>query len=690
MLDHVFSPIRIGRLELRHRVMMGAMHLNLETVGDGSALAAFYIERVRGGADLIVTGGIAVNKAGAGGRGYAVLTRTADQDRLACVVEMVHAAGGHIALQLFHAGRYAFPDAFGFTPLAPSAVFSRFSNCMPDAMTDADIAVTIADFASGARTALKLGFDAVEVMGSEGYLINQFASPLTNQRTDRWGGSAEARREFPVAVLKAIRSAVGPAFPVIARTSGNDLMPGSSTAAELDALAVDLAAAGADAVNVGIGWHESRTPTVQSLVPHGMWIAAAARIRRALRANGSGAPVVGSNRINSLEQAEAFLAASEIDMVSMARPFLADPALMAKAHEGRPALINTCIACNLCIDLSFTEQPVTCTVNPRAGHEPEFPSPTGGRASARVAVVGAGPAGMQAAATLAGHGIEVDLFEAEAEIGGQFRLARMVPGKADYGATIRYFEHELERLGVHVHASTRADVDVLRGYAHVIVACGVTPRQVELPGSDLPQVVTYRDVFADPASVGARVAVIGAGGIAVDLAELLANPGGNDSDDGTARQHFVRDYGLGPDQAPPATAPARPGAREVTIMRRHGRIGEGIGPSTRWAVVAAIRAAGVHTLTGVTYQRITPEGVWIIPPRSTPEAPAPDERLVQADTIVIAAGQVPDTRLAAALEHAGIAHTVIGGALDTAGLNAARATEQGLRAATAIAASFEP
>ncbi|MGH8278183.1 MAG: FAD-dependent oxidoreductase [Gammaproteobacteria bacterium] len=684
MLEHVFRPAAIGGLALRHRIVVGSMHLNLETAGDGSALAAFYVERVQGGADLVVTGGIAVNRAGAGSRGYAVLTKAKDRRRLAHVAQAVHAAGGHIALQLFHAGRYAFHEAFGITPRAPSAVYSRFSRCLPQAMSVDEINATIADFAAGAQAARELGFDAVEIMGSEGYLINQFASPVTNLRTDDWGGSAEARRRFPLAVLAAVRAAVGANFPVIARTSGNDLMQDSSTGQELDVLTVALAESGADAINVGIGWHESHTPSVQALVPHGMWISTAARMRRALRAAGSPIPVIGSNRINSLIQAEEFLAADAIDLVSMARPFLADSAIIAKSRTGQFNFVDTCIGCNqACIDRSFGSERVSCLVNPRAGHELEFPLVTAAGQATRVAVVGSGPAGIQAAATLAVHGIAVDLYESEAGIGGQFRLACQVPGKADYGETIRYFRHELERLGVTVRTRVRATVEQLGTYAHVIVACGVTPRRVDIPGADLPQVISYREAFDRASTLGSRVAIIGAGGIAIDLAELLVHPDDTELDGADARRRFAEDHGLVPvDAAHVRTQRAVP---QVTLMRRSGKIGAGIGPSTRWAVLASIRSAGVKTFTGVEYRRITHEGVWIVPP-PTETAAIPQETLVAADQVVIAAGQVPDDHLAKELDRAGIANTVIGGARDTSGLNAVRAFDEGLRCAAALAA----
>lgn len=758
-MSEVFRPVRIGELELKHRIVMGSMHMNLETVGDGSDLAAFYTERVRGGADLIVTGGIAVNRVGAGSASYAMLTEPDDVVRLALVAHEVHAAGGKIALQLFHAGRYAFEQAFGLTPVAPSAVYSRFSRCEPEAMGAGQIEQTIADFASGARNAVGAGFDAVEVMASEGYLLNQFASPLTNLRDDEWGGDAERRRRFPVAVMRAIRDAVD--VPIIARTSGDDLMDGSSTADEHDSLAVALADAGADAVNVGIGWHESRTPTVQGLVPHGMWIDVAARVRDAVRDRGHAIPVIGSNRINSMVDAEAVLAADRVDLVSMARPFLADSAIVDKV--GRPEFVNTCIGCNeACLDRSLGTERVSCLVNPRAGRELFFPLPdgvsgvSGGSADLagsensadsagpadpadpvghgnpvdsgdwvrRYAVVGAGPAGMQAALTLAGHGHAVDLFDAEPGIGGQFRLACRVPGKRDFGETIRFFENELPRLGVRIHLGRHVNADELAGYAHVIVATGVTPRTVDVPGSGLPHVMSYRQAFDRVDDVGERVAVIGAGGIAVDLAELLARPEESGIADGPAREKFAVAHGLdstevGNDAGSgdggtryaaesgnggPRSAGSRgdggainDGRRDVTIMRRSGKVGAGIGPSMRWAVVSSIREAGVTTLTGVAYRHITAEGVWIGADwaqgtrgdgpqgdgaQSTGEDDA--DRLIAADTVVIAAGQVPRRELADDLAAAGIAHTVVGGSRDASGLNAVRAFGDALQAATAL------
>lgn len=688
MLTRVFSPVRIGSLRLPHRIVMGSMHLNLEH--DPPALAAFYRERAEGGAGLIVTGGAAVDRAGAGSPGYLVLDEPGAWDALEPALDAVHAAGALLALQLFHAGRYGMTP--GVRPVAPSAVFSRFSRQTPAAMDEGQVQRTIAAFAAAAATARRRGFDAVEVMGSEGYLINQFASPLTNLRDDAWGGDEDRRAAFPLAVLAAVRAAVGVDFPVIVRTSGADFVDGSSTPEQGADLALRLAAGGADALNIGIGWHESSVPSVQSLVPHGMWLDIAGGIRRRIAQAGLDVPVIGSNRVNSLPLAEQALARGDVDLVSMSRPFLADARLVATSRDGGLDLVNECIACNqACIDRSFGAERVSCLVNPRAGRELEFPlvvrepEPR----SPRVAVVGAGPAGMQAAATLAAAGLRVDLIEAADSIGGQFQLAGQVPGKEDYLATVRYFQRELARLGVRIRTGAAPRAVDLAGHAHVIVATGVRPRWVALPGAGALPVLDYQEAFAAPWRVGRRVAVIGAGGIAVDLAHLLVEGVGLDapaaqavagSGDGHAdtrareRARFRREAGL--DQ-PHVGAPAR----EITLLRRGRHIGEGIGPSTRWAVLQAIRVAGVRSRTGVEYRRITAEGLVVADADGV-------EEVIPADTVVVAAGQEPHAPLAADLAALGIPHTVIGGALDASGLNAVRAFEQGLRAGTAVAAGM--
>lgn len=659
-------------MTLPHRIIMGSMHLNFES--NAEALAAFYAERAAGGAALIVTGGAAVSREGSGGRTYLVCGEPAFTAAARAALEAVHDAGGRLALQLFHAGRYAFTDTYGLPPLAPSAVWSGYSRVLPLAMDEAQIQRTLRDFGAAARQARDLGFDALEIMGSEGYLINQFASPATNLRDDAWGGDPARRQSFPLAVLAAVQDAAGADFPVIFRMSGADLVDGSGPPEEYSALAGVLAEAGAHALNIGIGWHESRLPTVQSLVPHGSWLPVAARIRASLRSHGSLIPVIGSNRINSVAQANDALAAESVDFVSMARPFLSDPRILAKTEAGRADLVNTCIACNeACIDRSLSTASVSCLVNPRAGRELEFPAAASPVSGSAVAVVGAGPAGLQAAATLAATGAAVHLFEAEGEIGGQFRLARNVPGKADFAHTIRYFAGELPRLGVRMHLGVTAGAAELRGYSHVVDATGVRPRDVKFPGSGVP-VLDYRQAFADPGALPGRIAVVGGGGIAVDLAHLLLQAGSKRPEPESGPQaaaRFMREH-LSPN-------PQLTGARQITLLRRGSRIGEGIGPTTRWAALQALRNAGVVLRTGISYRELVPGGLLIEDPEGASE-------LIAADVVVIAAGQVENTVLQRGLAAAGIPHTPIGGAASAAGLNAVRAFAQGLETGAAVAA----
>lgn len=666
MLEHVLRSGTIGELRLPHRIITGAMHLGLETSSDAAeALAAFYVERVRGGAGLIVTGGSAISEVGAGGRNYSFVNSPADTEKLRHVATAVHEAGGLIALQLFHAGRYAFRESFGLRPVAPSPVYSRFSRCEPAPLTDAQIRDTIEDFGRGAEQARELGYDAVEVMGSEGYLVDQFLSPLTNRRTDAWGGDSDRRIRFGVEVLRAVRRAVGGDYPVIFRLSGTDLLDGGTTEDDVLAFAVALASGGADALNVGIGWHESPVPTVQAIVPPGAWTGVAAKVKAAV----GDLPVIAGNRINRLAMAESILADGTVDFVSMSRPFLADPALIAKALRG--GRVNLCIACNqACIDRSLTDAHVSCMVNPVAGREREYP-PVRTAAPRRFAVVGGGPAGLQAAKTLALLGHAVDLYESADALGGQFRLACRVPGKEDYAQTVAYFAAELARLGVAVHLSRLIgpeDIDLLRRYDGVVVASGVHPRPVDIPGAELPHVLAYPDAFGTP-TAGARVAIVGGGGIGVDVAHLLSH---GSSDLGPV-ERFRREQGIDT-----GTVPVD-GRRSVTILQRGTRVGAGIGVSTRWAVLAQLRRQGVRVESGVTYQRIEPAGVQITDADGT-------TRLTPADTVVIAAGQESDIAVPALATRAGVPHRLVGGARDVAGLDAVRAFAEGLAAATELAA----
>ncbi|MDJ1131034.1 FAD-dependent oxidoreductase [Streptomyces iconiensis] len=649
--DSLLRPGAIGSLRVANRVVMGAMHLNLETLDDGgAALAAFYAARARGGAGLIVTGGSAVSPEGAGGPGYSMVNDPAHHPALRRAAGAVHEEGGRIALQLFHAGRYALLAGTGHTPVGPSPVYSRFSRATPREMTEADIHRTAADFARGAATARALGYDAVEIMGSEGYLLNQFLSPVTNERTDAWGGDPERRRRFPLEVLRAVREAAGDDFPVLFRVSGADLVPGSSTQEETDAFAVALAEEGVAALDVGVGWHESRVPTVQATVPPGSWAPYAEAVKKALCAAGHpDVPVITSNRVNRLEQAENLLRGGGIDYVSMARPFLADPDLVAKSSAGRPELVNVCLACNeACIDRSFGEERVSCLVNPRAGHELDFPERRA-RHGRSYAVIGGGPAGLEAARALASLGHEVELFEAAGELGGQFRLARQVPGKEDFGATVRYYAAELARLGVRVHLGRRlglGDVPLLRGFDGAVLATGVQPRLPDIPGWTRLRTLTYQEAFSAPEELGERVVLLGGGGIAVDLAHLLT---------GASRPHHI------------------------TLVRRGARIGVGMGPSTRWVILSQLRSHGVEMITGVHYREITAEGVVVAEAEGA-------ERLIPADAVVFATGQERERTLMPALDRAGIPYEVVGGAQNAEGLNAVRATAQALRAAHQLSA----
>jgi 2,4-dienoyl-CoA reductase (NADPH2) len=682
LLEHIWQPGAIGPLQLPHRLVMGSMHLGLEAVDpDGSMLAAFYAERAAGGAGLIVTGGSAVSRVGAGGVSYSFVNEDAEAGKLAAIPQAVHAAGGLVLLQLFHAGRYAFEKSFGLQPVAPSAVYSSYSRCEPRALSEDEILETIDDFASGARRARELGFDGVEIMGSEGYLLSQFMAPVTNLRDDAWGGDAERRMRFPLAVAAAVHEAAGPECAVVYRLSGADLVPGGAPLEDVIALASRLASGPADALNVGIGWHESRVPSVQSGVPHGAWAPWARAVRAAVDV-----PVIASNRVNTAALADALVGDGFADFVSMARPFLADPLFVRRSRDEPRRRVNVCIACNQCIDQSIFDRRVSCAVNPRAGYEKELsgaggPLATASAAGARVGVVGGGPAGMEAARALAASGFGVTLFEAAERLGGQFRMACRIPGKEDFAQTAAYFEQELARLGAAVELGARVSggSSELNGFDAVVVATGVVPRRVPLPGAELPHVLSYAELLSadDPLSmVGGRVAIIGAGGIGTDVAHMLSERGG-----------FYERYGLAP---PGGTDSAMlstfvPYIRtnvdrvspEVTLMRRAGRIGDGVGASTRWVVVQELQQAGVELLTGVEYKRIEPDAVVVRLDGA--------ERRIPADTVVIAAGQEPEAWLAAELAASGRPYVTVGGATGAEHLDAGRAFREGFGAPAAVA-----
>jgi 2,4-dienoyl-CoA reductase (NADPH2) len=687
-LPRVRAPWSIGSLRVPHRIVMGSMHTGLETRDDGgAALAAFYAERVAGGAGLIITGGLAVNSAGRGGPDYAILDRGDTQARLAFAVQAVHAAGGLIAAQLFHAGRYAIltglTNARGEAEqaVAPSAVPWRVARgTLPRELREREIHETISDFAVAASVAVDAGFDAVEIMASEGYLINQFCSPRTNLRDDAWGGDSARRRHFAVAVVDAVRAAIPDAVPVLVRMSGDDLMPDSSTPQEVSALAVACVDAGADALSVGMGWHESTVPTVQATVPHGAWLRYAERIAAAIETDGSTrVPVIASNRITDLREAERALGRGIVDAVALARPFLADPSIVARSLAGNFEHVNTCIGCDqACIDRSLVFQPVSCLVNPRAGREVEFPVHPD-EAPRRIAVVGAGPAGLEAALDLAERGHGVTLFEAAEDLGGQFTLAASIPGKEDYARTPDSALNRLRDRGAAIRTATSATPQLLAGFDGVILATGVVPREVEIPGAQSPHVLSYERAIRDGVPAG-RVAIIGGGGIGVDIATFLIeqhDPAGRADEFterfGLAESAAVLDERHGTHTSRRAAVTPRAG-NLVTMLRRSGGFGHGIGITTRWVVLGALRAAGVRMLTELRYRAITPAGVEI-------EHADGRVELIEAATVILCAGQESHNPLADALAGTGIRFEIVGGARDARGVDAVRATSEGLEAA---------
>ena len=624
---NLLSPGRIGGLDLPNRILMGSMHLGYEGVPGGTdRMAEFYAARARGGTALIITGGCAVNAEAIGGAQFSCIYRDEDAQALRSVAKAVHDAGSRIGLQLFHAGRYATREWLsGLQPVAPSPVRCTLHPSTPREMTEEDIVRTIADFAVAARRAQEAGFDCVEVMGSEGYLINQFFSPLTNRRDDQWGGSLENRARFSLEILRAIRSECSD-LPIIFRMSGIDLMPGSSSWEDTFFWAGALEQNGADALNIGIGWHESRIPTISLLVPRKHYSFVAERIRKH-----AGIPCISSNRINDPETAEEILASGQADFVSMARALLADPDLPRKAESGRSSFINTCIACNqACLDNAFRGEPTACILNPEAGRELEMkPQPALYRKN--VAVVGAGPAGLEAARVLALRGHRVTVFEKQGRTGGQLLHAALVPGKQEFLNTIRYFNSYLKEYAVVLEVNTIADASTLEGYDAIVVATGAKPRFPEIPGANLGLCMDYDQYFASPGSAGRRVAVVGAGGIGCDVAHLLSNGLDSypppaffeDTDHVAGYEDFLRSL---------------PRPRSVSLTRRGKRIGEKLGPTTRWALVQLLENRGVQMLTQVQYEEITPNGLKL-------RTRAGKEVFLEADTIVLATGQEPENSL---------------------------------------------
>ena len=671
----LLSPLQVGTTSLKNRILMGSMHTGLEEEPNGyTRMAAFYAERARGGVALIVTGGISPNAEGKLGLGDGEPAFPEHAEKHRVITSAVHDAGGKILLQLLHAGRYSKQANL----VAPSAIRAPINKFEPREMTEADILQTIEDFADATVLAAEVGYDGVELMGSEGYLVSEFLSPRTNKRTDAWGGAWENRKRLFVEIVRRAREKAGPDVMLMARISVLDLVEGGMTGAEAVDLARALESAGADILNSGIGWHEARIPTIMNGVPHNAFVWATKRIKRVVSI-----PVIASNRINSPERAEAVIASGDADMVSMARPFLADADFVAKAANGKPEEINTCIACNqACLDNIFSGRVATCLVNPRACRETDLVIEAT-TAPKKFAVVGAGPGGMAAAATLAERGHAVTLYEAEDRLGGQFNMAMAIPGKEDYGETIRYFSTKLGQLGVDIRMSTRATAEELiaGGFDAVILASGVTPRQIALPGADHKKAMSYVDVLWHRKPVGERVAIIGAGGIGFDVAEFLTHAGGpsdtNDEDIGAFLTEWGVDQTLTEAGGVSSAGPAMRSARQVTLCQRSDkRFGATLGKSTGWALRAALQMKGVEFVGGVSYRAIDDAGLHV--------TIGEEDLVIEADTVVICAGQEPARELLASLEAAGMPVHLIGGAEEAAELDAQRAIDQAVRMAAAL------
>lgn len=666
---NLLKPLDLGFTQLPNRVLMGSMHTGLEEAENGfERMAAFFAERARGGVSLIVTGGFGPNKRAATHEHTKMLESEADCAGHRIVTDAVHAEGGKICMQILHTGRYAFNE----NPIAPSAIRAPINVFTPEAASEAQIEEQINDFVRTATLAQKAGYDGVEIMGSEGYFINQFLAARTNQREDDWGGSYENRMRLAIEVVRRVREAVGENFIIIYRLSMLDLVEGGSSYDEILQLGLAVEQAGATLINTGIGWHESRIPTIATKVPRAAFTWVTAKFRKALNI-----PVITSNRINTPEVAEDVLARGDADMVSMARPFLADPDFIAKAAAGRSDEINTCIGCNqACLDHVFTGRMTSCLVNPRACHETEL-NIAKTEAPRKFAVVGAGPAGLAFACTAAERGHTVTLFEASDTIGGQFNIARKVPGKEEFNETLRYFRRRLELSSVTVKLGQRVDSATLNNgdFDEIVLATGVSPRTPAIPGIDHPKVMSYLDVLRDDREVGQSVAIIGAGGIGFDVAEALVHS----SDSSTNIETFMREWGV--DMSLQArggiegvAANPSPAPRKVTLLQRKtSKVGAGLGKTTGWIHRTGLIHKGVEMLAGCEYLRIDDQGLHI--------RIGDEERCLAVDNVIYCAGQDPLRELQEGLTKP---NHCIGGADVAAELDAKRAIDQGTRLAASL------
>ncbi|MDX6020221.1 NADPH-dependent 2,4-dienoyl-CoA reductase [Scandinavium sp. V105_16] len=667
----LFAPLDLGFTTLKNRVLMGSMHTGLEERPDGTErLAAFYAERARHGVALIVTGGVAPALSGVGMEGGAVLNDASQLAHHRPITEAVHKEGGKIALQILHTGRYSYQPR----PVAPSALQAPINRFAPHALTHDEILVLIDDFAQCALLARDAGYDGVEVMGSEGYLINEFLAVRTNQRDDQWGGDWARRMRFAVEVVRAVRERVGAEFIIIYRLSMLDLVEGGGNFDETVELAQAIEAAGATIINTGIGWHEARIPTIATPVPRGAFSWVTRKLKGKVNV-----PLITTNRINDPQVADEILARGDADMVSMARPFLADPELLSKAQSGRADEINTCIGCNqACLDQIFVGKVTSCLVNPRACHETRMPV-VAAEQKKNLAVVGAGPAGLAFAINAAARGHQVTLFDAAGEIGGQFNIAKQIPGKEEFYETLRYYRRMIDLNGVKLELNRFVGAEQLAEFDETILATGIEPRMPAIDGIDHPKVLTYLDVLRDKTPVGQKVAIIGCGGIGFDTAMYLSQPG-----EATSQNiaEFCVEWGIDTSlQLHGGLRPEGPQLQKsprqiVMLQRKASKPGEGLGKTTGWIHRTTLLARGVKMFPSVSYQKIDDDGLHVLI--------GGEAQLLAVDQVIICAGQDPRRDLAEALRAAGKPVHLIGGCDVAMELDARRAIAQGTRLALEI------
>lgn len=666
--DPLLQPLDLGFTTLKNRIMMGSMHSRMELLDRPyERLAAFYGERAKGGAALIVTGGYSPNDSGVIETGAPVFNNEDELPEHRLVTDRVHAEGGKILIQLLHTGRNAkIPQ-----PVGASDIPSRINPCTPHILTSDEIEQTIEDFAHSAALAKKAGYDGVEIMASEGYLLNQMLVERTNNRSDQWGGSYENRMRMPLEIVRKVKAAVGNDFIVMYRISAIDLVEGGATGAEIIELAQALETAGVTLLNTGIGWHEARIPTIAYMVPRAAWRFAIRNLSEAVSI-----PVIASNRINTPEVANDIVNSGDAAMVSMARPMLADPHFANKVAEGRSEEINTCIGCNqACLDFIFTERVTSCLVNPKAGRELEFAENVSIQGSnKKVAIIGAGPAGLSAACTAAERGHKVTLFDASNEIGGQLNLAKIVPDKTEFYEFIRYFKTHLDKYGVDVQLDTTVDAKSLGdNFDEVIVATGIVPRIPDIEGIDHPSVISYLDLLSGKAAVGKRVAILGAGGIGFDVAVLLTHGKNTGAPDTNA---FLKKWGVDTTMTTAGSlSPNGPQfptpAHEITMLQRKPKsLGRGLGLTSGWVLRAELYAAGVKMVPGASYHKIDDAGLHY--------SVNSEDKLLEVDSIVICTGQNSNNALYQQLTSAGIKCKLIGGASEAKELDALAAVSQGM------------